>query len=76
MDMSLIKLQELVMDREAWHAAWGHKELDMAEQLNWTKVKKMKIIPTSFSGHSDMKQKESDKIYKYVNTEKNTLKNH
>ena len=31
MDMSLSKLQELVMDREAWHAA-----VHEIEQLNWT----------------------------------------
>ena len=32
MDMSLSKLQELVIDREAWCCSpWDHKELDMTE---------------------------------------------
>ena len=42
MDMGLGKLQELVMDREAWLvccSSRGHKVSDMTERLNWTELK-------------------------------------
>ena len=38
MDMSLSKLQELVMDREVCYDSWGRKESDTTERLNWTEL--------------------------------------
>ena len=51
MDMSVGKLQALVMDREAWHVVHGgHRESDTTEQLTWTELcqKQSKKIKTLF----------------------------
>ena len=51
MDMSLRKLQEMVMDREDWCAAvHGRKESDTTEQLNYNKtsIESWLSFPPSF----------------------------
>ena len=53
MDMSLSN-QELVMDKEAWHAAVrGVAELDSIEWLNWTEFSSLHPQLEAFLKHTE-----------------------
>ena len=44
MDMSLNKLRELVMDREAWHAAVHEVAKSQTQLSNWTELNRIVCI--------------------------------
>ena len=62
MEMGLSGLQELVMDREAWHAVvhGGLKESDMTKRLKWTEF--TEPVPAGMlEKEEEIKNKESGK---------------
>ena len=64
MDVNLSEFRELVMDREAWRAAFmGSQRSDTTEQLNWTERNPI-YMPTAYSIPIWISEIEASKLQK------------
>ena len=86
MDMSLSELRELVMDREAWHAAIhgvakSRTRLSDWTELNWTEIKRTVIGPPPTdiickprpTSEEKVKQEQSPECYFYEDKKRNQI---
>ena len=63
--MNLSKLQELVMDREAWHSA-VHGVANMTEQLNWPELINLIICSNPLKLLRKMQQRSEENNLTYI----------